>query len=64
MSNRLTYSAGETAELLGIAKSTLLKHAYAGSLEPPFRWHRVGGVGGAVRFVARDIDEHLGIEAA
>ncbi|ALC05951.1 hypothetical protein CDES_07720 [Corynebacterium deserti GIMN1.010] len=61
MSRQLTYSAGEAAELLGYAKSTLLKHAYAGALEPPFRWHRAGE---AVRFVKIDIDRHLGIEEA
>lgn len=47
--------------MLGIAKSTLLRHAYAGTLQPPLRWIRAGS---AVRFVKIDLDAHLGIEDA
>lgn len=61
MSTTHTYSVQETADMLGIAKSTLLRHAYAGTLQPPLRWVRAGT---AVKFVKADVDAHLGIKDA
>lgn len=60
-SKALTYSAAETAEFLGISKPTLLRHAYAGTLQPPLGWVRAGT---AIRFVKADVDAFLKIEGA
>ena len=52
-----TYSAADTAAVLGIAKSTLIKHADAGTLHPPIRHIRAGG---SIRFAKIDVDNAVG----
>ncbi len=47
--------------MLGISKPTLLRHAKAGTLQPPLRWVRAGT---AIKFVKADVDAFLGIEGA
>lgn len=56
-----TYSAEETRIMLGISKPTLLRHAKAGTLQPPLGWVRAGT---AIRFVKADVDAFLKIEGA
>lgn len=54
-----TYTAAEVSEFLGISKPTLLRHAYAGTLQPPLGWVRAGT---AIKFVKADVDAFLKIE--
>lgn len=60
-SKTLTYSAAETAEILGISKNALLDHARAGTLHPPIRYVAAGQ---AIRFTKFDVDQIVGEVAA
>ena len=60
-SKTMTYSAAETAEILGISKNALLDHARAGTLYPPIRYIAAGQ---AIRFSKIDVDTAVGEHVA